>query len=225
MPVAQNRRVVVTCGPASAPIDAVRCISNFSTGELGAVLAGHLAEAGFEVLCLKGVGATARFDGGFAIREFRTNADLAALLKEAAGGAGEPPCAVLHAAALSDFEVCREGMPRVGKLRSDSEGLSLRLRPAEKVLPKLRGWFPRACLVGWKFEVDGSMDNARRRAMAQLASCATDLCVLNGPAAGPGFTVIAPDATSLHLPDKRSLASDLTRRVMRKQETLAACRT
>src|ERR1700730_630479 len=51
----QNMRVVVTCGPSYEPIDEVRRITNFSTGELGSLLANHLAKAGCEVVCFRGV--------------------------------------------------------------------------------------------------------------------------------------------------------------------------
>lgn len=193
-------------------MDAVRCLTNHSTGELGAVLAGELAAAGFRVLCLKGSGAVARFGDGYEIKEFQTNDDLRRLLEEVSRGADVG--AVFHAAALSDFEVCRDDLPSLGKLKSDAGGLTLRLRPAEKILPHLRGWFPDAFLVGWKFEVDGSVEEARQRARDQLAACASDLCVLNGPAAGRGFTVIAPDGSSQDFPDKPSLAAGLVRWIL-----------
>ena len=51
-------RVVITCGPSYEPIDEVRRITNFSTGELGIMLANHLAKAGCDVVCFRGVGAT-----------------------------------------------------------------------------------------------------------------------------------------------------------------------
>ena len=47
-------RVLITCGPAYAPIDDVRRITNFSTGELGVTLANAFATAGRKVLCFKG---------------------------------------------------------------------------------------------------------------------------------------------------------------------------
>jgi phosphopantothenoylcysteine synthetase/decarboxylase len=48
-------KVIVTCGPGYEPIDQVRRITNFSTGELGVRLCNELARAGFEVFCLKGI--------------------------------------------------------------------------------------------------------------------------------------------------------------------------
>ena len=57
-------RVIVTCGPSYEPIDRVRRLTNFSTGELGLLLAAALAREGHEVICLKGEGATSRTDAG-----------------------------------------------------------------------------------------------------------------------------------------------------------------
>ena len=56
-------RVVVTCGPSYEPIDEVRRLTNFSTGELGILLANALSSAGYDVLCFKGVGATCGVSG------------------------------------------------------------------------------------------------------------------------------------------------------------------
>jgi len=42
-------KVIVTCGPSYEPIDQVRRLTNFSTGELGVHLSNQLARAGFEV--------------------------------------------------------------------------------------------------------------------------------------------------------------------------------
>ena len=39
-------KIIVTCGPSYEPIDEVRRITNFSTGELGSRLARALARAG-----------------------------------------------------------------------------------------------------------------------------------------------------------------------------------
>ena len=50
-------KVIVTAGPSYEPIDQVRRLTNFSTGELGLRLADALAQAGCEVWCLRGVSA------------------------------------------------------------------------------------------------------------------------------------------------------------------------
>src|SRR3989442_12116010 len=57
--VARSRRVemkiVITCGPSFEPIDDVRRITNFSTGELGILLANRLSRDGHDVTLFKGM--------------------------------------------------------------------------------------------------------------------------------------------------------------------------
>ena len=45
--------VLVTIGPTQEPLDAMRILSNRSTGELGTQLALTLAEAGHRVIALR----------------------------------------------------------------------------------------------------------------------------------------------------------------------------
>jgi len=77
-------KVIVTCGPSYEPIDEVRRITNFSTGELGIQLCNGLARSGFEVLCFKGSGATHPGPGEQChLGLFDTNHDLLELLRQA----------------------------------------------------------------------------------------------------------------------------------------------
>src|SRR4051812_16710236 len=97
-------RVVVTCGPSYEPIDEVRRITNFSTGELGTLLANYLAKAGCEVVCYRGVGATTteRVTGAKVV-PFGTNHHLLSELEELPER--ETVSAIFHAAALVDYRV------------------------------------------------------------------------------------------------------------------------
>src|SRR3954464_75664 len=101
-------RVIVTCGPSYEPIDEVRRLTNFSTGELGTLLAAALARAGCETICLRGAAATwPERPPGAEVRPFTTNDDLGAQLRQLAG---EAPCAALfHTAALADFRIAAVG--------------------------------------------------------------------------------------------------------------------
>jgi phosphopantothenate---cysteine ligase (CTP) len=175
---------LVTCGPAYEPIDEVRRITNQSTGELGSLLAEALTRANFEVLCLRGEMAVYPSPREVNVMPFTTNASLLALLE----ALPTPPAAVFHLAALCDFLVHEiEGSDRKGKISSSVSELRLILRPAEKLLPRLRRLFPHAIIVGWKYELDGSREEAAARALEQLDSAHTDACVLNGTSYGAGF--------------------------------------
>jgi phosphopantothenoylcysteine synthetase/decarboxylase len=205
-----DRLAVITCGPAHAPIDAVRRITNFATGEIGTHLSRELAAAGFHVVCFRGEGSTAPAPSGVDVRIFTTNESLAQALENLPA----EPAVLFHAAALCDFEVAEiDGAEPRNKLSSGCEVLHLELRPARKLLPALRTMFPAAKLVGWKYELDGTRDEALAKARRQLADCRTDACVLNGSAYGPGFGIVLPDHPEIrHLPDKPSLARELAAR-------------
>lgn len=173
------------------PIDGVRRISNFSTGELGMRLANGLAAAGWEVICFRSVAATAgvALDVGVERVDFETNDELAAALvwREAD--------VVFHAAALADFVLAavEDAAGRAldsAKISSRSGAITLRLEPAAKVIVSLRDWFPRARIVGWKYELVGGREDALAAGRRQLAEARTDACVVNGAAFGPGFGLL-----------------------------------
>jgi phosphopantothenoylcysteine synthetase/decarboxylase len=204
-------RCIVTCGPAWEPIDRVRRITNFSTGELGLILSAALVRAGHEVLCLKGEAATAAGEpAGVEIVPFSTNDDLQVKLEAEAGRAG----AIFHTAALCDFRVKAikgdDGhVISAAKIPSRGGGLSLELEPAVKVLPLLRGWFPQAQIVGWKYELDGTGDEALEKAVRLREEARTDACVLNGAAWGAGFGFLLPGHAAHPLANKAELSDYL----------------
>lgn len=206
-------RAIVTCGPSFEPIDEVRRLTNFSTGELGTLLTDALVQAGVETICLRGAAATwhARPEGAD-LRPFTTNDDLARQLRQVAG---EAPCdAVFHAAALADFRVTAlrdaAGRPLIGaKVSSAQARLTLDLEPATKLLPQLRDWFPTGRLLGWKYELNGSAEDAIAAARRQIVRCRTDACILNGRAYGPGFAVIHPDGRLEAIESKEALCRHL----------------
>lgn len=196
-------RTIVTCGPSYEPIDEVRRITNFSTGQLGTRLARTLAKEGHDVTCFRGVGATTKECAEPArVVVFSTNDDLCARL--AAVGEREKVSVVFHAAALADFKVFweRDGQR---KISSRAGAVTLQLVPSSKVISELRGLFPNAKIVGWKYELDGTPADVAAKAARQLAENHTDVCIVNGTAYGRGFGVYAPGSELRHLPDTAAL--------------------
>jgi phosphopantothenate---cysteine ligase (CTP) len=190
-------KIIITCGPSYEPIDGARRMTNMSTGRLGVTLANYFADAGHDVLCLKGEGSTypgpLRVDG---VETFTTNDDLAQRLQRISQN--EAAYAIFHAAALCDYRVeqvlSATGEAMVSKKFATRDGrLHLVLAPATKVLPKLRSWFPKARIIGWKYELAGSREDAFAKAWKQLRECHTDACVLNGAAYGEGFALCQTD--------------------------------
>jgi phosphopantothenoylcysteine synthetase/decarboxylase len=197
-------RLLLTCGPSYEPIDDVRRITNFSTGALGMRLASTLAAAGHEVTCFKGVAATTHESAGAAkVVPFSTNDDLLARL--AAVERREEVSAFFHVAALADFKVRRDGGER--KMSSRAGEITLTLVPAAKVISQLRGLFPRARIVGWKYELDGTREEALAKGARQLAENGTEACVVNGAAYGRGFGVVRAGEPLVALEDAEALSA------------------
>ena len=208
-------KVIVTCGPGYEPIDEVRRITNFSTGELGVLLANRLTRAGFGVLCFKGVGATCplRVEGAQTMH-FTTNENLRAGLA-AVEGRGEI-AAVFHAAALSDYRVksvrSDDGTEiAAAKIPSRAGELTLTLEPALKLIGDLRALFPASRIVGWKYELNGTREDALAAAERQIHSAKTDACVVNGAAFGTGFGMCEPGVEPVLCADKPRLCAYLAR--------------
>src|SRR5689334_15150462 len=152
---------IVTAGPTFEPLDDVRRLTNFSTGRLGTELANYLAALGHKVILL--IGETATYAGerkAQRVEIFSTPADLREKLKSLST---KRPDAIFHTAAVSDFSFGRIFEPIDGKL-SEIKGakkipthqgkLLAELLPTPKIITELRGWFPKARIIGWKFEAD-----------------------------------------------------------------------
>ncbi len=203
---------VVTCGPAFEPLDRVRRISNFSTGEIGSILSRALLVAGCEVICFRGEGATFPVPSGVEVHPFSTNTSLASAIKSLP----HEPTLIFHAAALCDFEVAGiEGASGERKLSSRSGELIVRLRPAEKILPHFREWFPGARIIGWKYELDGTRADVLEKAASQLSEARSDACVINGSAYGQGFGIVRPGAPIVECHNKEELAAALVAHFVR----------
>jgi len=208
-------KVIVTCGPSYEPIDQVRRLTNFSTGELGVHLSNQLIRAGFEVICLKGSGATHPGPAEQCqLNLFDTNDDLLGLLQQASET--HEITAVFHVAALCDYKVKRveddQGRSCDSpKIASRSGALTIHLEPATKVIFRLRELFPQSIIIGWKYELAGTRAEAIDKARRQIAENRTDGCVVNGRAFGSGFGFFPAMQSLSEYGNKTELVDSLTR--------------
>jgi phosphopantothenate-cysteine ligase len=217
--------VLVAGGGTIAPIDDVRFIANASTGRFSASISEACLEAGATVWHVHAPGAElpllrrARLDRELAAGA--SSADLGRLLDEAANAwrahsprlrlvpAGEGTvsdyAAALRAAltarpidvaflamAVSDYEPDRAE----GKLSSDLDELSLRLRPTPKVIRSVKEWAPKTFLVGFKLLSGVPEETLLAAAASSGVSSGADLVVANDlalyRATGHVFHVVRP---------------------------------
>jgi phosphopantothenoylcysteine decarboxylase/phosphopantothenate--cysteine ligase len=211
-------KCIVTAGPTYEELDEVRRLTNFATGTLGTGLADYLAALGHEVELLSGHYSTCPPAARAQQQQtFTTTADLRRRLTALAS----PELgAVFHAAAVSDFtfgkiwERTTAGELRElksAKIPTRAEGLLAELKPTPKIIRELRGWFPKAFLVGWKYELE-PVDEGDGVACGadQIKENQTDACVLNGRGFFEGgFGLLRKDMTLLRLPDREALYAAL----------------
>lgn len=173
-------RILVTGGPTRAYLDAVRFISNESTGRTGALIAARAAERGAEVLYVRGCGsfppAEPRGDAAGPLRvvEIQTVEQLVALVDREIGGGGYR--AMIHSMAVLDFA---PAAVRQGKVSSRCEEWVVRLVPTPKVIERIKRLDPTIFLVGFKLEA--ALDEAGLVAAARAARrrSGADLIVAN----------------------------------------------
>jgi phosphopantothenoylcysteine decarboxylase/phosphopantothenate--cysteine ligase len=205
-------RCIVTAGPTYEPLDQVRRLTNFSTGRLGSELVNYLTSRGHEVDLL--IGQQATYHGERKARTVETFTTTGNLRERLRTLADQPVAAVFHAAAVNDFsfgKVWRRSLQgelkeiKSGKFSTRQGTLLAELVPTPKLIAELRQWFPKARLVGWKYEVEGNRESVIRAAEKQLAECLTDACVANGPGYGAGFGLVRAGEQCAHARDATAL--------------------
>ncbi len=214
-----QRRVLVTAGGTTEPVDGVRVLTNTSTGNTGAAIADRLAFAGHDVVLLRAHNA-ARAASPCREETFVTYAELEAALDRLLGT--DQFDTVIHAAAVSDYGVdsmiVAGGVVPAGsqgKIESGS-GPLLRLRPNPKLVDGLRRLTGRPLtVVAFKLThgADRVLSDAAVRRL--LAHSGADYVVHNDLAARhpdgtfPADIIRADGTRAAHCPDRPALANAL----------------
>lgn len=193
LPRAQDlagKRILMTAGPTTTAIDAVRYITNHSTGRMGAAMAEEALRRGAVVDYVLGVdkgvvrpvapkGAEARLS----VTEVRTAEDMAAAALE------KLPLAqgVVATAAVMDYSVAA---PSQSKLKRASEAIALDLVPSTDVLGSLK----KAAKDQWFLGFAAETDNVEAHGKGKLEAKGLDFLFANevarlGEEGATGFAV------------------------------------
>jgi len=141
-----GKRVVVTSGATSEPIDPVRVLTNRASGRTGRAVARGCYVRGADVTLVHDGPDVPYAD----VRRVETAEEMLDAARDAAGDAD----ALVSAAAISDFTVERADE----KIRSGQE-LSLDMWPTPKLIDRIREADPDLVMVGFKAETDGGDEN------------------------------------------------------------------
>jgi phosphopantothenoylcysteine decarboxylase/phosphopantothenate--cysteine ligase len=202
-------RVLITAGPTQEPIDAVRFISNRSSGKMGAALADSFASREAEVTLILGPSAVRPRHANIQIVDVSTADEMYKASQKAFARSD----ITIAAAAVTDFAPKKAVQ---GKLKKEAGLPVLSLRKTPDILMHLGRRKRRGqLLVGFALETDNEVRNARNK----LKSKNLDLIILNSlNDAGAGFghdtnkvTLVWPDnnVTNFELMLKTELADKL----------------
>jgi phosphopantothenoylcysteine decarboxylase/phosphopantothenate--cysteine ligase len=171
----KGRKVVVTGGPTREPIDAVRFISNRSSGKMAAALARAARRRGAETVLVLGPVEVPR-PAGVRVIDVETGRQMGEAVEREWRDAD---CLVM-AAAVCDF---RPDEVRPGKLPRQG-GLTLDLRATDDILKGLAADKGRRVVVGFALETENELAGGKRK----LKEKNLDLVVVNNPLGeGTGF--------------------------------------
>jgi phosphopantothenoylcysteine decarboxylase/phosphopantothenate--cysteine ligase len=201
-------RILITAGPTREPIDAVRFISNRSSGKVGAALASSALRGGHEVTLILGP-VTAPMPEGTRRIDVETAAEMNdAVLREMPNHD-----VLIMAAAVADF---RPRYIRSGKVERDGT-LPIEFEPTVDIIAaaaKAKRQDQRT--VGFSLEANSNIERARQK----LHRKGLDLIVYNPTSTMDSPTIesvlLYPDGRSEELPcrDKADFADILLKRVM-----------
>jgi phosphopantothenoylcysteine decarboxylase/phosphopantothenate--cysteine ligase len=150
-------KLLITAGPTREPLDAMRVITNRSSGRMGIALAVAARDLGAVVRLLAGPGLTP--PPGIAVDRFETATELGLLLQRRAPDAD----AVWHAAAVADFRPARVAS---GKLDRRQGGLQLELEPVADLAAGIPRRAGRPYLIVFAADPAAELEERARRKLA-----------------------------------------------------------
>ena len=187
--------VLVTAGPTREPIDAVRFISNPSTGKMGYAIAEAARDRGATVILISGPTAIAP-PGGVTLIPVQSARDMHKSVMDHVDGSQ----VVIMAAAVSDFK------PTVSsdrKIKKHEAPTMINLERTEDILSAVAKAPGRKLLVGFAAETDNVLDNA----IQKLRSKNLDMIVVNDlMKKGAGF---GSDTNAVTIIDRAGVQTEL----------------
>ncbi len=205
----KGETVLVTAGPTEEPLDAVRYLSNRSSGNMGYALGEASRRRGAQVILVSGP-ARATPPAVQVLESVRTTEEMAqAVIRHL-----DEASLILMVAAVADF---RPAQVQPRKIKRQAGPTVLKLAPTHDILAEIaRRRRPEQLVVGFAAETDHVLENAAEKSRAKRL----DLMVANDVTQeGAGFdvdtnivTLIFPDGRAEHLEKMSKL--DVANRVL-----------
>ena len=174
-----GRRILITGGATSEPIDPIRILTNRSSGRTGVELARAAYKQGAEVALVHSSARDLMGIKEILVETAREMIDACINELRAAKKHGKGYDALISSAAIADFTVESSDV----KIPSGGE-LHLRLVPTQKLIEEVRNEFPELTIVGFKAETNVSEQELIRRAREKQQAYNLAMVVANDVGAG-----------------------------------------
>lgn len=162
----------ITLGANRAAIDSVRAIQNASSGHTGWCIAEYLHRFGHNVTVIAGKTSS---DPSFTLPNVIRAGSPDKMLEQCLIVAQSKPDGWIHAAAVLDYYTA----PLDGKKPSGDDDWILELQPGPKHIRELSKHIGDARRIGFKLETNVTVDQLRKRAVAQIDMYGVDATVAN----------------------------------------------
>lgn len=166
------KKVLITGGGTSEPIDDIRSITNTSTGKTAAFIADQLIESGIEVHFLHAKNSVQPVNKCLKT-EFLTYQDLSDSLTQILKLNSFDT--IMHLAAVSDYSV----MKQVGKISSDANEVNLKLTKNKKLINEIKKLNSKAKLIGFKLTSTANKDLVHEKVGQLFTQADCDYVVQN----------------------------------------------
>jgi len=197
-----GKSILVTASRTEEPIDAVRFLSNRSSGKMGYAIAEEAFRRGAKVTLISGPSNLIP-SSGINLVKVRTAQEMYKAVQKSFGKSD----ALIMASAVSDFTPQKISS---GKIKKEDVELDLKLKPTPDILKEMGRKKGKKILVGFAMETEDEIKNAKLK----LKEKNLDLVVVNNPnLQGAGFEV---DTNIVTLIDKKGKIEKLP--LMSKKE-------
>jgi len=155
----EGQHVLITAGPTQEPLDAVRYISNRSSGKMGYALAAEAAARGAHVTLISGPVALDAPSG-----VDRVLVRTAAEMREQVLSHFESATVIVKCASVADF---RPSVVETNKIKKSGASLTLQLEPTTDILAELGARKENRLLIGFTAETENLRNEAKRKLEAK----------------------------------------------------------
>tara|TARA_B100000214_G_C23920856_1_gene605968 strand:+ start:129 stop:1316 length:1188 start_codon:yes stop_codon:yes gene_type:complete len=200
----KRRKIALTLGANSSPIDDIRSIVNTSSGNTGWSISEFLYRMGHEVICIAG---NTSLTPGFKLPDVRHRTSPDEMLNEAKQVSKEEvPDVWIFSAAVLDY------VPEVitGKIPSGDANISISLLPTKKQIPEILSNMEGCFSIGFKLESNTDYSELIEKAKLQMDRYSLDAVVANrlqdlDDPDTPRCWIVDSNGSTTQIPDLQSL--------------------